>query len=162
MVVSLAIVSMLMVAAVSVVRGLSSAERRDQAGHEANRLSAPLHDLLTSDLLHATGFSKTRSGYVLRTCVAMDRLTLEPRHLPAEVEYQVRTVGSRRWLVRIQGSAINGQDLAEAVCGDVKAFTLESEGGDAERDQDGWTAAVATIQFEPPGREPLRCSVRKD
>jgi prepilin-type N-terminal cleavage/methylation domain-containing protein len=162
LVAALAIVAMLMAAAVSVVAGLSRAERRDQARYESDYLAEPLARLLTGDLLQATQFEKTKEGYRLRTADCIDGRTLERKHLPCRVEYRVQRIGPRRWLVRDQQPQTLGQDSRELVCCDVKSFALAPVSETAPGDRTMPPAMVATIEFTTPGRQPLRYTVHRD
>jgi hypothetical protein len=112
--------------------------------------------VLTADLLHATAVSETPGGYEVRTMNCLDGRTMERRHWPATVEYQVQQLGPRRWLVRIQRPLTLGQELRELVGGGIAKLELRAGDSDTPASYD------ATVTFESPDEAPLRWSVRKD
>lgn len=166
LVVSLAIVSMLMVAVMTVIGGLSRSERRDQAQHEGNRLASPLRDILANDLVHATQFTSTPDGCQLRTYAAIDPATMERNHRPVGIEYLVQIIAQRRWLVRVQHDENGGPDVRQLVCCDVAHFAVQpadSVTTGTEPADDALPAAfVATVEFTSSGSETFRCTIRRD
>jgi prepilin-type N-terminal cleavage/methylation domain-containing protein len=167
---TLAIVSLLTAAAMLVVGSLTHAQVREQAQHDEALLATGLWDALTADILHADRYAVTAAGFALETQSCLDPETMEQEHLPGRVEYAVREVGPRRWLLRIQepeGRQENG--LTELVCSQVASVAIApAETGQTAPDGDmktGWQAmpdAVAvTVTFRGAGRPPASCVLRR-
>lgn len=155
--VSLAIVAMLMVAAMSIIRGVSRAEAQASRRHEQSWAEAPLRELLVCDLRNAQSYTPAVGGGQLWTMVSFQPGTMELHHLPVVVQYQVRRIASVNWLVRVQRAMTPGQDMAELVCSGVKTFGIQTKGPTGAP---GFFAA--TVEFDTPGRKTLQCVVPKD
>ena len=118
--------------------------------------AGPLRALLTADLLHATEYMRTESGFRLKTLASLDGATLELHHLPAEVEYRMERVGSRKWLLRLQSPLIQGTDQRELVCQGVASVQLEvplppgrpEPLDSAQGWQPVWAEAIATVLWD--------------
>ncbi len=161
--VSLAIVSLLMAAVLSVVRNLSRAETAGAARHDADTLAEPLKTAMSADLVHASELSPVPCGFNLKTQAALDGASMEFRHLPAEVEYRLAAIGSRNWLVRVQGPQ-QPHPQVELVCTGVSGFCIDPLNA-TDTSPAGMGAASAfavTVEFEgKPGRS-IYFVVRKD
>jgi len=129
--VTLAIVAMTAVAALAVVTDLSRVEGMERHRQQEVTWLAPVRDLLASDLAHATQYRVSEGGFVLRAQASLDAATLEQRHLPAAVQYVVRRIGARPWLMRFERPETAGNDMAELVCPGVRGLLLEPVPQDA-------------------------------
>lgn len=150
----MAIVSMLMVAAMTVAANMARAEARALAKHDDTWLREPLRELLTMDLLNATSCDKTERGYEIQTAASLDPTTMELRHLPNAVQYELRPHRGSSWLVRTQHPLTAGPDVAEVVCSGLKDFQLESVTA-----ADGTTTTTVSIEFSDPKRRSLSCVI---
>ncbi len=162
---ALAIVSMLTVAALRVATRLSRTGAFIRRRGEASALEIGLENLLASDILHADRYVNTRGGLSLETHASLEAATLEVRHIPGRVTYEVRTIDGRMWLVRVQQVG-NGPQHAELICAGVSGVNLI---GGGKRSFAGgraaWRAApsptMVRVQFADPARPELRLQFRR-
>jgi hypothetical protein len=160
---ALAIVSMLLTAAFAVVGSMSRAEVRDQARHEDSISTAALSEAMRADLLHTYDFIQTDTGYVLKTRLSLDARTMERQHITAEVEYLVRKIGVRPWLMRIQRQLPDGLETRDLVCSGVSAIRIErAEMPESAPAQGVAPVMICDVEFDSPGRAPARVTVRQD
>ena len=162
--VAMALTGILMAAILKVVARLS----RDPAVRgevTAGSLQADqLRSLLATDLVHAERFRENKDktgtdrkaaagkGFSLQTRALLAAKTLELRHLPSTVTYDLRTVGSVNWLIRTQTTG-RGESMTGLVCRGVHSVRIESPGNEkAKPDRQGWRAAGpvldVTVQFQ--------------
>ncbi len=161
--VTLAIVSILTVGALSAVSGMTRSETAQAAGHRHAVIVSSLRNLIEADILHATDYETTPEGFVLQTMVLLDHVTMRRRHLPVAVEYQIRLIGERSWLVRIQRPALEIPDSAELVWPGVTTIDLaEQYDSETESDQLQPTAYSVSIDFEDEKLESFSFTVRRE
>jgi len=160
LVVALAIAGMLMSATLGAVTAVSRAHAltagADAAASGRNRLRA----VLTADLCHTERYARTPDGLSLRTRARLNAKTLEIDHIPATVDYRVRRIDGRPWLLRVQKGSRQG-DLAEIMCPDVLSVDVRGLQGGAET-EGKWKGmpdvAVVTVAFE--GRPAVAFTIR--
>lgn len=175
LVAALAIVGMLMTAAFAAIGGLSRAEAREQTQADKSAAITPLLDLLRSDLFHASSLEKIDSGYTLQTCAYIDERNQEFRHLPCQVRYSIRQIGSRRWLIRTQRPQTLDEESSQLACCGVASLELSDQDGQSitampdasqlpsgEVDSAGMPVIVATVRFSSADMAPLRIVARRD
>ena len=154
---ALVIVAMLAATTMMVVGNITRSEARARTQHDDSWLLSPLRDILTADLVHAGEIDKTPKGFSIQTQVSFDAATLERKHLPTTVDYAVRKIGSRNWLVRIQHALTAGQDMTELICSGVRSFNVEKvDPADAEAaSQPACSGTVVTVEFDSAQSAPL-------
>jgi len=140
---TLAIVSLLTLAALKVAAATSRDVRSLQKAADAPGLAPGLMELISRDLMHAHKLRKTASGFALQTHVCLDPKTFELRHMPAEVEYEVRKVGQRSLLVRRQRLQ-DQKETRELVCCNVSAIGIQSAPNGAAGGDD-WQPATEAV-----------------
>lgn len=140
---TLAIVSLLTLAALKVAAATSRDARSLQKAADAPGLAPRLMELIQRDLMHAHKLRKTASGFALQTHVCLDPKTFELRHMPAEVEYEVRKVGQRCLLFRRQRLQ-DQKETRELVCCDVNAVGIQSA-ANRPAGGDDWQAAPDAV-----------------
>ena len=167
--VTLAIVSILAVAALTVVTDLRRVEGMESRRQAEATALAPLGELIEWDVAHATHYRPAPGRVLLETQASLDATTLERRHLPATVEYTLREVGPRRWLVRIQRPQASGAALAELVARDVGGVRIElvdppPDAAPANPDEWQPLSAVVAITVTPDGgnRPPAVFRIRRN
>ena len=161
--VTLAIVSILTVGALSAVSGMTRSETAKAASHSHTVFLSSLRNLIEADILHATDYETTPDGFVVQTMVLLDETTMRRRHLPVAIEYQIRLIGEQSWLVRIQRPALEIPDSTELVWPGVATIDLaEQYGSEEESDQLQPAAYSVSIDFEDEKLEPLNFTVRRD
>ena len=121
MMATIAITGMLLTATLSVLARTARLHRIADGGSETFESDA--RSILEGDIAHTKRFRKTAKGFALQMMAAIDVKTLELRHLPAVVTYEVREIGTRPWLVREQQSEHCGR-MVELLCADVKRLDL--------------------------------------
>lgn len=162
---ALAIVSMLTVAALRVATRLSRTGAFIRRRAEASALEIGLENLFASDILHADRYVNTGEGLSLETHASLEAGTLEVRHIPGRVTYEVRTIDGRKWLVRVQQVG-DGPRHAELICAGVSGVNLI--GGGRRSSAAGrtvWRAVtsptVVRVQFADSARPELRLRFRR-
>ncbi|MFB3891190.1 MAG: type II secretion system protein J [Phycisphaerae bacterium] len=166
---ALAIVSMLLTAAMAVIGSMSRAGAHDQLRHDEALSSAALCDLLRADLLHTRDFLTSDTGCTLKTRMSLDARTMERQHIAADVEYAVRKVGTRSWLVRTQRCGDDGALMRDVVCPGVSEIRIERMELPDQIDAPATAPATGVspvmtcvVEFDSPDRAPVRIAVRQD
>lgn len=138
---SLAIVSVVAVASLSVATRLAKSAAHDRTASRYERTAAALSRLIELDLAHAEGYRITDEGIELAARAALDPATRAVDHVPARVTYAVRLVAETPWLVRIQRIG-SGEPTAEPVCSGVTALSIRPAGEDAKPPAEGQLAPM--------------------
>lgn len=124
--VTLAIVSILVVAAMAVTVRMGRIERAVVAGpdHRAARRER-IADVLAMDLTHAERYGQLANepGFVLITRACLEPGSLELSHLPVTVTYTIFQAAGQPWLARAQRSA-GRQPVRELLCQGVRDLFL--------------------------------------
>ena len=156
---TMAIVSMLMVASMSVVTGVTRVGRLSQRQDELQLLQAGVRQLLEPDLIHARRYRNMIDGFEIETLSALAPQSLQRKHWPAVVTYQTRQIDDQPWLLRTQvvgvlppvrqlvGGGISNVDLQDALLPDVLDYDLWKPAPEA------W---LVTIHFSDADRQPKR------
>jgi prepilin-type N-terminal cleavage/methylation domain-containing protein len=140
--VTMAVMSMIMATTLVILTRLSRslAAAPQEAANAA--LADPVRALMTTDLMNATAYIPTSTGFRLKTTASLDETSLELRQLPTIVEYRVETVGSRNWLTRIQSALLLRPDFRTLVCSGVDSVQLapgpSPEGADSPEAAEKW------------------------
>ena len=146
---ALTIASALAIASLRVATRLTSERRIHQSSQRASSLEAGLRQALVADVVHARRYRNSANGLALQTQSRLDPKTLAVEHFPVRVQYQVRRIGRRSWLLRTQHLAAGGSST-QVVCEGVTRIQLRS-GGKYE-----WkampAAANVAIEFAGTGR----------
>ena len=159
MTVAMAIVALLALAGLAVATNLSRGRRLDERKTAAATIVENVEAILATDIRNATKY-RTRAGAVeLLTRASLDTDTLELRHLPVTVVYEVREIAGTKWLVRRQRDG--GKDvLTELVCRNVAGLTLKAVGAGSKRSSRTWrqvpASVEAVVEFEDSSRPALR------
>lgn len=157
---TLAIVSILTVAAMRVTINISRAHALERTQDRASALEPRLDELLRMDTGHADGWRRTSEGFELRSLSAIDYDSLRLAHLPVTVRYEVRQIGGVSWLIRRQ--EYQGKAFNELVCSGVSEVGLESvgAGGEAEKFNDMPETMTIIVKFEKYSASPLEFTYR--
>jgi prepilin-type N-terminal cleavage/methylation domain-containing protein len=139
---TLAIVSMLTVASLNITINLAAAQRGDRKIHVASASDVQLRELFRIDLAHMHEYRIREAGLQFRTRAILNE-DLEIRHLPAVIDYEIRRIDERAWLLRNQ--TCNRRTMTELVCPDVKTVSLKTVGGA----DDSPEAHAQMIQWRP-------------
>ena len=152
---TLVIAAMVTAAALAAVADLARVEGMERNRQQEVTWLEPVRNLLASDLVHATQYQAVAGGFALKAQASLDADTMEQRHLPASVQYVVRRIGARSWLVRVEQPETGGNGLTELVCPDVKSILLEPvpEAANASgtgapppsTEPDGWAEVPAAV-----------------
>lgn len=159
---ALAITALLAVGVLSVVTACTRGDRLDQSWQTAAQRQATLTELLTTDLSHARRVLKTATGFQLDSRASLNPQTMELEHLPSNVGYEVRQIGSRTWLSRTQ--QLPDQTLSrELVAAGPQTVEITKTGGGSDLPADRWTslpeAVTVTVTWE--GSDPVIVSFRR-
>jgi len=132
---ALAIVAMLTSACLAVVCRLNAARGRlDSRQAGAGELPDRLVELLRVDIIHARQYRLVPGGFEFAGLSAIEPGSMNRRHLPAEVNYQVVTLAGDCWLVRTQ-KTIGRPAWSELVCRGVGEITLLDATEEAEQEE---------------------------
>jgi prepilin-type N-terminal cleavage/methylation domain-containing protein len=149
---TLAIVSILTVAALRVTVNISRAHGLERAQDSALTLESRLDELLRMDVVHADGCRQLDDGFELRSLSAIDYDSLRLAHLPVTIKYEIRQIAGLSWLVRRQ--RYQGKMFNELVCSGVYEVSLNSSGtGDKFNDMP--REAIIIVKFEEKNNPPL-------
>lgn len=154
---SLAIVTMLVVAALGVTTTLARSELaiRRQADRREG-LGPAGEDLIRSDLLHAHHWRGAKDGFAVQTNARLTAGTFALEHVPSVVTYRVHKADERPCLVRVQETA-PGPPVTELVAVGVRSVALAPE-KDVRPNAYGWKALVdgCTVRliFDEDGKVP--------
>lgn len=137
--VALAVASLLAFAALRATTALwrSQAAAEPLTAQQDNL--AGLDRLLAAELIHADRYRNVPGGFELQSRAELEEKTLDRRHLPSLVRYEVRTVGQSSWLVRTQTRDQAGKPTVELVYPDVTAVSLHPAGS-VEKPLPQWQA----------------------
>ena len=148
-----ALIGLLMVAMMSVMGSIGRTERVMAAHDTAAPEVDALVRLLERDLAHAREVYAENDRVELHAFSAVDERSMEPTHRPVRIRYEVRRLGSRRWLVRRQArrDELSNRDVsAELVCADVKAVQLKSQ------EEAGGAAGAVIVTWADAQRPPVQ------
>lgn len=129
--VTLAIVSILMVAAMAVTVRLGRIEQASADGPDHRTIRRErIAGVLAMDLTHAERYGQLANapGFVLLTRAYLDPDSLELSHLPATVTYSIVIVADQPWLQRTQRFA-DRQPMRELLCRGVRDIFLAVQVG---------------------------------
>ena len=159
---ALAIVSVLTAGAFRVTGQLSRSGKVIQARQDSSTLETGLKNLLAADVHHADRYKSDVSKLSFEMHASLDAKTLEIRHIPSNVTYEIRSFEGRNWLVRTQ-KLTNLPLHTELVCPDVSKIVLKDSGGRSSTRR-GWKAmpdkTTIEIHFENSHRPELRFQYR--
>ena len=163
MMATLAIVSVLTAASLRVAAQLSKRGRAVETGHATSSLNTTLENLLAIDMAHADSYDASTEQTVLKTRSSLDTDTLEIRHIPAVVKYEIRPIAGRNWLVRTQQIG-DGPVMATLVCDGVKSFYMDASRMKRRQHRSWWKALPAqtklTLTLDEPAGKVLHLNYR--
>lgn len=156
---ALAIVSLLMAVALRVATQLARRQDALQRPGGGSGLRERLGAVLEADFVHARRYRSGPSGLAVMTQASLDGRTMAMEHLPTEVTYLVRKIGSISWLLRRQ-KLPRGGSFTEAVCSGVRDIRIASADGARAPSPDQWkmlpAAVNVTVGFQDTRRRPIR------
>ncbi len=123
--VTLAIASLLTMAAFAVTANLWRSQQAAQEDHDQAMLRQRLQDILRVDLCQMQNWQVTDKGIALQSMVALSEKDMDVRHLPVTVYYEILPAGSGTVLVRRQ--MIGTDQQTNIVCPDVQSIRLEAK-----------------------------------
>jgi len=157
MLAALAITALILAAVLPVTASLARSHALGENTQEQVSLESALRGLLATDLVHARSYRMTPNGVELEGLATLDLGTLELQHIPSTVRYEVRRIGARSWLARVQGSDPAGW-VAELVCSDASAIGLRDASQPAAASGD-WQelpdAVIVRVGFATADRAPV-------
>lgn len=134
---SLAIVTMLVVAALGVATSLARSElaiRKMADGKEA--LRPALKSLVGADLVHAHRWRTVGNGFALQAHMRLTSKALRLEHVPSVVTYRVRRIDQVPYLVRVQETAPDPPQAGLVAAGVTDIVLVPMR--DARSTVDGW------------------------
>ncbi len=120
-------------------------EKRDIYLKFDSRLKA----LLDMDMAHALSVEKADDGFAITSLASLDKQTMDLRHIPSAIAYEIITIDGRKWLIRSQLTNDSNVPLAELVCADVVNIDCRKFEGPERDDTSSITSEPETQPTQP-------------